>query len=285
MPAQWILVRIGRDLDTTRLMYAILEIGRTVRVTDFDEFSAELQQPSDDRSCVVVFGGIVTTTEVANHRKWIPGSWHQPELYTCRNYYSAWGKYLTQKHYCMVPAGELIRRHAELYDRYGSNDSLFIRPDESEKIFDGKVVKHEHFQGWHTTFLARVPSETLCIVSSPVPIQAEYRLVIRRNQVVTGSLYRLDGSIELEPLETRPEREDAIRFAEMVANDDPPPNLPPVYLMDLARAPSGEFSVLEVQSINAAGLYRCDLTKLVLAVSEEAESQWQRETGATTEGN
>jgi len=276
MLAHWILVRIGRDLDTTRLMYAILETGRTVDVTDYDAFMTLLQDSLGDSSCVVVFGGIVTTTEVARKRKWIPGSWHQPEFYTCRNYYAAWRKYLTQKNYIILSLEELLQRRTELFNLLGKNDELFIRPDESEKIFDGKVIKRSYFDGWRSVHLASVPLNTLCVASSPVEIAAEYRLVIRRGYVVTGSLYRIAGSIELEPLETRPECNEAIRFAEKVANDDPPQGLPPVYLMDLARDPSGNFSVLEVQSISAAGLYRCDLVKLAQAVSEEAEAEWLR---------
>lgn len=274
MLAEWILVRINRDLDTTRLMYAVLEAGRTVRVADYENFIAELDQSSDD-ACVVVFGSIAATTEVMKRRKWIPGSWHTPEVYACKNYYAAWGRYITQQRHVLLTLSELTRRHEELFDLLGGGRALFIRPDESEKIFDGKLVKREFFEGWRTAHLAGVPDDTICVAASPVEISAEYRLVIRRGTVVTGSVYRIAGSIEIDPVEGRPEAGDLIRFAEKVANDNPPRGLPPVYLMDVALHPDGGFSVLEVQSISAAGLYRCDLVKLALAVSEEAEAAWR----------
>ena len=141
---------------------------------------------------------------------------------------------------------ELIRRHDELFDTYGKNDNLFIRPDESDKTFDGKVLRRELFHGWHTTHLARVPLDTLCVVSTPVDIANEYRLVIRRNRVITGSAYVIDGAVEYHPLESRPERDQVARFAESVASDNPPEGLPPIYLMDLARYWSGGCGVYHI---------------------------------------
>ncbi len=53
------------------------------------------------------------------------------------------------------------------------------------------------------------------------------------------------------------------------------PDLPPVYVFDIAVEKNDRISLLEIGAATCAGYYACDLKKFVIAASEEAEAEYK----------
>jgi hypothetical protein len=276
MKAKWIIIHYGQqDEDVQRLACAVQEIGRTAHVITLGQmFETILDHPSQEKNCVVVQGPTSITTRIGRARPmWVPGSWHNSETYKCSNYYAQIGQFLTQRDYTFLPLAEVDRLKESLYRRFNNDGKIFIRPDYGEKIFAGEVVYEKSYEHWQSIrSVCEVDPKTLCVVSRPVKIERELRLVMRQGKVVTGSTYRIMGMIEHETLDQQPNKNEIIAFAEKAASYLK--EFPPVYVLDLAVDEFG-LSVMEVGCVNCAGLYGCDLTQTVIAVSEEAEAEYQ----------
>ncbi len=275
MKAKWIISRLSSDRAMWNLSYAVQEADREVEVLSIDECLTQLYEPNNEVACKVVIGTIlVTKTAKENRPNWIPGSWHIPDVFKCSNYYSYWGKYLTQKNYAFLPLGEVIRRKEWIYATFAKDESLFIRPDYGEKSFNGEVVSIEHFEEWveHVQSGWAVPMNTMCVVSSIEKIGRELRLVIADGKVVTGSVYKVGRGVFWDSLEKQTDSMAIVEFAEKVVADNPP-SLPSVYVLDVGET-DGVYSVIEVGCFCCAGLYECDLRKIASKVSEAAEKEF-----------
>lgn len=274
MVAKWYICNLGKDQHIQRLYYAVNEAGREAVVLSLKEMYEMTETPSDERACVVTSGSIWLNTHLRENRpNWI-GNWHDESLYLCQRYYAYFGKYITQQNYVMMPLAEVVRQRKSLYDKLGVERQLFIRPDSGMKEFTGEIVCEERFDSFQQMAYdnPKVTRDLLCVVSSPVKIKKEVRLVIRRGKVVAGSTYRIAGHIISEPLEEQPESVEIIAFAEKVLADNPPP-LPPIHVLDVA-VHEDRLSVMEVGCFCCAGMYEIDRRKLVTAVSEAAEEEY-----------
>ena len=198
-----------------------------------------------------------------------PFIWCDFDYLKCSNYYSFWGDFLVQKKYTFLPLSEVKRNIDFLYDVYGKNDEIFIRPNSNDKVFSGTIISKKSFNYWYSYISHDVSLNELVLVSAPQSIQQEYRFIVKDTKVVTGSTYK-DGQI-LPSLDTFPL--EASIFAEHIATSNCLFNPHPMYVMDIAKV-DGYYNLLEIGSINAAGLYGCDLRKFVVAVLECIEREF-----------
>jgi hypothetical protein len=205
------------------------------------------------------------------------GGWHNEALFSCTSYYGYYGKYIAQQNHIMLTFGEIERRGQSLFDQF-VNDRLFFRPNSGEKNFTGEVVEDKNFKTWcDRKFLwDNVKKDTLCVVSQPLNIKKELRLLVKDRKIVTGSTYRIDGNHIKEPLEEQDDKTAIIDFAEMVLNDgDHHPKLPPAHTIDIVLTDKG-YSVMEVHCCCCCGRYAMDLRKLTKAISEAAEREFEQ---------
>jgi hypothetical protein len=280
MTAKWLICNLGKDDHIQRLFYAVKECGREAEVVSFKDFAEALEVASDERACIVTSGSIWLNTQIRKMRPNWTGNWHNEEMYKCTRYYAYWGQFLSQQKYIMLPFQEVLRQKDWLFEAFGSEGRLFLRPNSGEKQFVGEVVTKEQMASWEeiarTRWVDYEPSavgpDMLCIAAPPRKLQREFRLLIHDGKVVTGSLYRDHHHNYQEPLEGAQDKDKIVAFAEMVLSTNPPP-LPPIYVLDLAEI-DGELSVMEVGCYCCAGLYEMDRRKVAQAVSEAAEKEF-----------
>lgn len=160
-------------------------------------------------------------------------------------------------------------RAVELFDAYSSR-TLFIRPNSGFKTFAGQVINLGTLDTDIETLdkLTGVMPETLIMINYTHKIQGEFRFVIVEGQVVTGSEYRWDGCLDIRidyP-------ESCFKLAELVAQQEWQVDI--AYTCDIALTSHGP-KIVELNGFSCAGLYACDLKKVVNTVSRAALKEWR----------
>jgi hypothetical protein len=138
---------------------------------------------------------------------------------------------------------------------------IFIRPNSSLKLFAGTVLTQktwdEKIADIHNA-AAEYPDELLGY-SEYIDIWAEWRFFIVDGEVVTGSLYKASGRLEM-----RPASADMLLIAQAAAQQWLPLE---TCVMDLALTKQG-LKVVEFNSVNSAGLYESDPVAFLRAIRE-----------------
>ena len=226
-------------------------------------------------SCVVTRADIDLVLRILADGLWMPGAFATVERFSCSSYFPHFGRFLLNQDHAMLPFGELARRREFLFDTFGREGQIFIRPDSTLKLFTGQIACRDTYER-DLEFMAfyEFPVESLVVVSSPKSIAAEWRFVVARGEVIAGSQYRRGPETFLSPdipLEAR-------RLAEQVAAVGYAPD--PVWTMDICQTEYGICHLLEIGCFSFANLYACDRDAVVEAVSKVA---WEIHQDTTSE--
>lgn len=270
----WLFQELGydRDNETMRFAYAIKELGHEVIIKEYTDAVLNDYDFMPKDQPVAIHGSIKLIQHAQQHFKHPHGGiWCDWKILRCQHYYAKLGKFIAQKHYGFYPLAEIMRLRNNLYDCFGRGGKIFIRPDTNDKIFTGEVVEKDNLDRWYDSLdiLDRWRGDgALCVVSSPVRFDNEYRFVIADGKVVAGSQY-MEGRC-LFP--THKYSDEARDYAEMAAAVWSPH---PVYVMDIGHNYDVGFSVIEIGSWNVAGFYKNDVHEVVKAVTVAIEREWK----------
>jgi hypothetical protein len=265
MKAKWVIE--NSDLERKnwdKIADYVKEIGHEVIRVSYRPFTCEkLETQYGDEDCVVVFGCLGLVRAVYSKHQWVPGVWADFENLKCSHYLSHWGKHSIHKKYCYLPWAEVNRQKDMLFDSFCDlKDQIFIRPDDNFKSFNGELVAPEHWDRFVRNVECYLPNtHTMCMISKPSKLVNEWRFLIADGKVITGSEY-FDEAYDPK----------AAEFAGKVASEDYRPH--PVYVMDICQTDDGVYHLLEIGSVNGAGLYYMDIPKVVDAVNKAAQKEW-----------
>lgn len=150
---------------------------------------------------------------------------------------------------------------------------FFIKPDTDTKEFAGMVIEREEFDNWYQKmytmgYLGKEDDimELDVVVSPPRDIGCEWRLVIIEGKVSEYSIYRQYQKVM--PQHYAPP--EVIRFAERMAEKHSPAD---VFVMDVCETIGG-FKVVEYNTFNSSGLYKCYIPKLIDDVNNFVEKKY-----------
>ncbi len=143
---------------------------------------------------------------------------------------------------------------------------FFIRPVEDTKSFCGGLMTLEDFHKWKAGILelsegkgySTITPDTMAVIASRKPIENEYRFFIVHGQIATCSQYRFGGRVTYIQ-DADPYVKD---YVDKIINHWMPDH---AFCLDIATV-GGVPKVLEVNCINASGLYAIDTQKFVIAV-------------------
>jgi len=200
---------------------------------------------------VVVYGSIGTQKLAIDHG-WEPGVWTGDEI-SERNSVRNLGK-MSLNHdanFCKISQA---LEYAKEYD----GEEWFIKPDSDTKEFAGMIIKTDVFAEWYQQlidigYLEHNDFEVM--ISSPKKLGREWRLVVVFGEVVAYSIYRQYGIVKSE----RKIIPEVLVFANEVISRYNPFR---VYVIDIAETPDG-FKIIEYNTFNSAGLYACDVGKII----------------------
>jgi len=230
------------------------------------------------RDFVVAYGSIELIKLVQRESSWSPCDWAIWDDLKCTQYLHHWGKFSIHHTYGYLPVSEIIRQKDFIFANYANDGKVFFRPDSNTKGYAGKGFYAEvcHINNWDKfikdgfNYPYELDGSILAMFSTPTTIFTEWRLVVAKRKVITGSQYkkRIDSCTLSTELEAGypPEVE---AYAEMImASSEYEPA--PIYIMDIASTIDG-LKLLEIGAVNCAGLYCCDIEKFVQAVNDVAE--------------
>lgn len=263
----WIIYEKNTDDDIQELIRTVQEAGMDFHHIKYVPFGGmDWSFVPTDRP-VILCGSIWMVRNALKKGKFYPCAWFDKEILSCRSYYSHWGKYLLQKEYAFYTLKEIARLKDYLFDKFGKDDKLFIRPDGNDKEFCGDIVCKEKFIYWYDSAnWHNPPKDLLCVVAKPEEIIAEYRFIVADNKVVAGSQYMRNG-VEYDPNYPTAAGELAEEASKVWSPH-------PIYSLDVAETPEG-FKIVECGSFNCSGYYSANLKDIVRAASEIAIREWE----------
>lgn len=223
----------------------------------------------DNSSPVMSLCALTTARDILRETNAYPGVYCNLYNFKCSSYYPYYNKYLLNSPYCMMPYGDIINHKEFLFNSLGNNDSLFIRPDSGFKQFTGQVVNKETFERDINSLESIKPQDNLlCLLSSPINIKQEWRLIIADKKIVGVSEYGWnDGYKEGCSDKCR-------SFAEEILDNvgwEPER----CFSMDICETKSGDVRLIELNSFSCSGLYECNLDSVISSVREVVIQDWE----------
>lgn len=272
MRTKWLIENFHEDNGYLLLANEVIKQGMDCQIVNTNEYPLKinLEKYSID-DCVIIQSSFQFADGILRYKDLSPCRFFTPENYKCTNYYKYFGDSLFNNEYVIMTRAEVKRKIDFLERILGEKESgrIFIRPDSGMKSFTGMVFinRKEYFDNdWGFVENSTDPNDLL-IISSPKTIVEEYRFVIINGYVVTGSLYKRDYDTVFETLNNETHI-DLFTFAQDMAELYQPDI---TYTLDIVKTCSGELKLLEINSFSHAGLYKCDMSKIVKEVSILAE--------------
>ena len=147
---------------------------------------------------------------------------------------------------------------------------FFIRPCNDRKSFSGQTMTQEGLKVWQEK-LAKdgaeesskqsVQPNSVVVCASEKEIRCEWRFFVVNNQPITASLYKRGGEVRYDALVDERVWDFVREVIEVWA-----PN--PAFVLDVCETADGQMKVMEINSLNSAGFYACQIDRVVVALEE-----------------
>lgn len=253
---------------------AIREMKLDHSVVKVVPFSHETIPDVNPPAGPVICFGSVSMDHVAQLKGWKPGTFLNENF--------------DQRIWTAKYKGYILNDDAEFYEFSKIPEFTgmrFIRPVSDMKIFSGMLVHSEEVENWKESIqrysdgYTRLRPDTPVSISSVKDIEMEWRFFVVSGKVVAGSRYRQWGLsdhrriyAESEPWKFAQEMVDRWQPAEAFVIDVAALNYHRVVASEngitvtLPVFPS--YKVIEVNCINSAGFYECDMKAVIEAIEE-----------------
>ena len=278
MEVKWFIDNYEPDETLFPLIYEIKKQGMDCFVLEYHPFRMDGYHPVEtsvydkynDDMCVVFYGRLNIGRDIQSKKGWVPGVYCDFNNLCCLTYFSHWSKYLLNEDYIMLPILEILRQRDYVFDKFGINNEIFIRPNSGSKTFTGYVVSKDKLDKEFeilSTHTAKEMDRILCIISSPKKIDTEWRYVVVDEKVVACSQYVKDGEINIKEGGDH----EAEELANKIAKEEWQPDK--AYTLDICKS-NGQYHLLEANSFSCSSLYACDVVPIVENVSRIALKEW-----------
>jgi len=216
-------------------------------------FSNELTPDINPPSPTMVYGSTTLTMRIAPKKGW--------KVFTNENFdFTVWRDKW---------AGNILNEDATVgtfrkVELPKVATEFFIRPVKDNKAFSGTVMDFWEYQQWLGRLRVNEQASDLdfdmdevVLVSSLKNIKQEIRFWIIGGEIITHSMYKIGDRVQYhEETMTSP---DAVSFVKRMIDIWQPDD---AFVLDVALVEDG-YKVLEINTINCAGLYKANVFKLV----------------------
>lgn len=249
---------------------------------DLIEFLERMEIPHSEHKIIPFIGEIVPDIDIqgnvicmgsysmrhlAKRKGWVPGVFDMDGI-TYEDCINKWGTDMLNYDSVIVPLYESV----QTFDKVNEDGLVFMRPIADSKDFAGAVFEREPLKKlWDGIDAlgdeadpAGLRRDTMVMISSPKNIAREYRFWIVDGRVVTGSQYKLGSRVIYSDEIDRDVYTFAVSRVARISVDHWNPLR--AFVLDVALMRDGSKKVVELNTINAAGLYAANVGKLVEAI-------------------
>lgn len=258
----WILQHNYRwDAGTKELIEILKRSNIPHSIHKVIPFVGEIEPDISPEGKVIVIGAY-SLRRVAKRKGWIPGSFDLGDM-TFQIHRERWGDEMLNSDALITTFGDVIN--------YDLPHTFFARPVLDSKTFAGTVFDRDEFVEWRSKFMELgadhqnmdLTPDTEIMISTPKNIVQEYRCWIVDRKVVTASLYKRSGRVIYSDVVDQYVTDYAQRIADSWSPLD-------CYVLDVAVMEDG-LKVIETNTLNAAGFYAANMSKLVQSLEDYAE--------------
>jgi hypothetical protein len=213
--------------------------------------------PTPLNSFTVFHGSLGNASQITSQTNWKPGAFCTTKNFYCSAWYSNCKDWLIHKKWTFTTVSRFVENPELIFEKIEADDSVFVRPDSPLKPFSGRVVQKSGVTLKALDYGYYYDDENLPIVIAPLcVINKEWRFIVVKKQVVTGSAYIAESRYESFCISSGREWE----YAQVIANNITSPD--DVYVLDLCES-AGNYKLLELNPFSGADLYGCDRTTIV----------------------
>lgn len=202
----------------------------------------------------IVVMGSTLLVKVAKERGWGPGVW-------ISNYHSM-AMYNEIFKHDMLNFESIIMKFKDIK----FTDRKFIRPVEDLKLFNGQIVHSDNLNQWKDYVVSyangadvTITDNTEVLIAPVQLIKEEYRFFIINKNIVTGCQYNINGNNIYNSNVPKHIELEAQKWANIYT-----PSV--AVVMDVAITDKNELKIIEFNNFNSAGLYACDVEKIILGI-------------------
>lgn len=215
-------------------------------------FVGEIEPDINPDGPVIVIGAY-SMLKLARRKGWTPGCFDNGNSnFTILREH--WGDHL-------LNADAWVGR----FDGVREIEHFFMRPVSDSKAFSGQVFEWQEYIDWRNRVVAleddgsTLTPDTTVLVCEPKPIMREYRLWVVDNEIVTASLCKIGSQVRYDANVDQ----DVLDYARMVLDIWQPDR---AFVLDVGMVDEHTYKVIEVNCLNAAGLYAANVGKLIAAL-------------------
>lgn len=227
------------------------------QVVDIIPFAHEMTPDVNPEELVMTLGA-TSMSKVSKKKGWKPGYFDENLLYF--RLLSEYGQHMLNSDAVTYPLRS-VRKNWDIF---------FIRPNNDNKQFSGQVMTWDEFTVWRDNLikldgessLTTLTADDLVITASIKEIYAEYRFYVVDGKVITGSMYKRSNKVYYVNV-TEFSDPELWQFAQKMV-DLWSPNR--AFALDVSLTEKG-YSVIEINAINSAGFYACDMGKFINAIN------------------
>jgi hypothetical protein len=220
-----------------------------------------------DKNCPVIFYGSQPFIQSCNSQfpDLFPGSrWTIPVNFSCDTYYTKYKKYLLNDIFLVCPFNFFYEKFKSVFARFDTH-SLFIRPNDHIKLFNGKIVYLKNLlEGNWENIPTNLIMDNLVLISPTKKIIKEFRFFLTRDNVISCSEYENNFEHEF----TKKPPQEAIVFANTIANNPWIPS--PIFALDIALLEGGDYKIIELNPFNSCSFYNADIPRILIEAEKIA---------------
>ena len=262
MKATWIMqTNMGKESDVQVYVDAVKATGANVIEVEYIPFSEQIPIVEVDGP-IVLYGAVNFIKQCEKNNLYLDGIFGNSDTFTYQSWAEHYGEMLLNS-----PDSIQLTTIKEVINLNIDNDLIFVRPQNDTKSLVGSVWDKNKFKEWcKDASIGNYPEvngDTPIVIGAPYGIDAEWRLFIVDNKVVSSSQYYKNGKLHKE----LGSPQAVLDFAEKVIKKWNPV---PVYTLDICRS-AGNCYIMEVQGFNSAGHYASDIKKVAEEVNKVAE--------------
>jgi hypothetical protein len=242
----------------TKLMHALADENVPHTLVKVVPFAHSIEPDLDFDDPVFVWGAI-TLCHIAKAKGWNPGRFMGPNFDM---------RVLNERY-----GDRMLNADAQFceFKDLKFEGTKFVRPVHDTKSFTGGLLHGEEIEAWKERVLplsndgfVSLQPDTPVMFASPKSIEMEARFFVVSGDVITGSTYRTLGRQCMYQVvdSTNPLFAHLYEFAVEVA-DFWGPDVG--YALDICQS-EGELKVVEINCMNSAGFYACDMRAVVKAI-------------------